>query len=622
MPKLAWVLLPLALYGAWLGAALVRGRVPSRHALSVQCSVLLMVYLLATAGLGIFWVANQQLPVFDWHYLFGYGTLALVALHLWFNLPVVWRALRGGRRGRANAPPARPVRPVRPWPSPAALAGVAALALAAGYLAGTARAPAPPAAPATLADPAAPDGDVAAVVRFHQHSSLSRTGVFGSAPGIDWGDAPPPFKHYPQAPGIALGRGGAATAGLSAALRAPAPGRPPGQPPQLADMATLLYLAAGVTQRRGGQALRAAPSSGGLFPSELYLLARRVGGLAPGVYHYDAQRERLVALGPLAALPGAPSAADAAIVLTTVFHRTGHKYRERAWRYAVADAGHLLENLRLAAHAVGLHAVLSPRFDERRLAAALAIDGVREAALAVMELHTTAGPAPAVFAPATAAPAGLGATGRVQQATSLRQPSVGDEGGEDGEDGEGGMPLPPPRPSALPVARVIGARRSQRRFTAGGVPLPVLASILADMRQPAQLSAAVRVHLVVNRVAGLAPGIYRHGPGHALERVRGGDFAAAAQSAALAQSVIGDAAVVLVLSAERRTLFAEGARGYRHAFLEAGLAGERWLLGASARGLGACPVGAFYDDDAAALIGVDGRREWVLHFAALGVVAR
>jgi len=48
---------------------------------------------------------------------------------------------------------------------------------------------------------------------------------------------------------------------------------------------------------------------------------------------------------------------------------------------------------------------------------------------------------------------------------------------------------------------------------------------------------------------------------------------------------------------------------------------ERWLLGATVRGLGACPVGAFYDDEAMALAGIDGRREWVLHFAALGVAA-
>ncbi|GGY61845.1 SagB/ThcOx family dehydrogenase [Pseudoduganella albidiflava] len=601
MPRLAWVLLPLALYGAWLGVALARGRGPSRHALNVQLSVLLMLYLLATAGLGIFWVANQQLPVFDWHYLFGYGTLALVALHLWFNLPVVWRALRNG--GRA-AP--RIAHPRRPLPARTAMAGLALVVFGAGYLAGTPRAPAPVEAPAALED------GVAAVVRFHAHSSLSRTGVFASAPGIDWGDAPPPFKRYPDAPAIAPGRATGAGAGLSAALRAPVSRS---GPLKLAEVGTLLHLAAGITQRRGGQALRAAPSSGGLFPSELYLLARRIEGLAPGIYHYDAEGGRLASLGPLPGSDGVPSAADAdaAVVLTSVFHRTGYKYRERAWRYAVADGGHLLENLRVAAHAAGLHAALAQRFDERLLAGALAIDNQLEAPLAVMELRRDGRAAPPVFTPAVESPASLGATSRIQQATSLRLPA---------DRGAGGIALPPPQPSAMPVMRAITERRSQRRFSGAAVPLPALAALLADMRQPAQLSAAVRIHLVVNRVQGLTPGVYRYGPGHALDRVRNGDFAAAARSAALAQDVIGDAAVVLVLTADRSTMLAEGARGYRHAFLEAGLVGERWLLGATARGLGACPVGAFYDDEAAALIGADGRREWVLHFAALGVAAQ
>ncbi|WBS03690.1 SagB family peptide dehydrogenase [Pseudoduganella sp. SL102] len=598
MPRLAWVLLPLALYGAWLGVALACGRRPSRHALNVQLSVLLMLYLLATAGLGIFWVANQQLPVFDWHYLFGYGTLALVALHLWFNLPVVWRALRSG--GRATP---RTAQPRRPMPARAAMAGLAVVVFGAGYLAGTLRAPAPAAAPAALED------GVAAVVRFHAHSSLSRTGVFASAPGIDWGDAPPPFKRYPDAPAIAPGRATGAGAGLSAALRAPVSRS---GPLKLAEVGTLLHLAAGITQRRGGQALRAAPSSGGLFPSELYLLVRRIEGLAPGIYHYDAEGGRLAALGPLSRIDGVPSAADAdaAVVLTSVFHRTGYKYRERAWRYAVADGGHLLENLRVAAHAMGLHAALAQRFDERLLAGALGIDNQLEAPLAVMELRRDGRAAPPVFTPATEHPASLGATSRIQQATSLRLPA---------DRGAGRIALPPPQPSAMPVMRAITERRSRRRFSGAAVPLPALAALLADMRQPAQLSAAVRIHLVVNRVQGLTPGVYRYGPGHALDRVRNGDFAAAARSAALAQDVIGDAAVVLVLSADHPTMLAEGARGYRHAFLEAGLVGERWLLGATARGLGACPVGAFYDDEAAALIGADGRREWVLHFAALGV---
>jgi SagB-type dehydrogenase family enzyme len=171
-------------------------------------------------------------------------------------------------------------------------------------------------------------------------------------------------------------------------------------------------------------------------------------------------------------------------------------------------------------------------------------------------------------------------------------------------------------------------RRSVRRYTNAALALQQLADVLSRMTAPAEplLSAAVRINLVVNAVAGLAPGAYRYAPGrHALlpRRVPAA-LRAEARAAALAQDVIGDAAVVFVLSIDRAAFAADAlgaARGYRHAFLEAGLVGERVYLEAGARGLGACAVGAFYDVEAAALVGIDPAREWVVHFAALAVKA-
>jgi SagB-type dehydrogenase family enzyme len=604
MPKIVWVLLPLVLHGAWLGVAAARGRLPPRQSLNVQTSLLLVTYLLATAGLGIFWVANQQLPVFDWHYLFGYCTVLLVSIHLFFNLPLVVRWLRAPPRA-AEAPRGR---------IPALKALVIVTALGAAFFLGT-RQRATEALPLTVAGAAGDGGAVAALVRFHEFSSESRASVFRRAPGIEWGAAPPAFKAYPNARHVALPAGGVGAAGLSAALRAsPASVRAP--PLRLAELGDILFMAAGVTERRGGNALRAAPSSGALFSNELYVIARAVDGLPAGVYHYDPDRHRLDVLGTIPAVTGAPAAddADALLVATSVFRRTGYKYRDRAYRYVTADTGHLLENLRAAGHAAGMRAQLESRFDDAQLARALGVDGVEEGVLAAMALRRSgAAPAPSArFAAPSPAPGGaLGITGAVHQATSLRLAA----------DGAGSVALPAPAAAAMPLKRVIGQRRSARRFAADPVPLAALASLLADMAQPPQLSDAVRIHLVVNRVDGLAPGVYRYLDAHALEPVRGGEFAAAAQSAALAQDVIGAAAVVLVLSVEREPLLAGGARGYRHGFLEAGMVGERWLLGAVARGLAACPVGAFYDDEAAALIGVDRQRQWVVHFAALGVPA-
>lgn len=603
MPKLAWVLIPLALYAVILAVLAWRGRSPARMAINVHTSLLLMAYLLTTAGLGIFWVANQQLPVFDWHYLFGYATLALVAIHLVFNLPIVVRWF-----ARKAARPAAPQSG-----GPRLVLQVVALAAAFGvaYFVGTRQADEAMPAPVAADLPAS----VQAVIQYHGFSSASRTGVFKRAAGVEWGSPPPPFKRYDALRTIALQRGAPGGASLNDALALPASGR---GPLDLARLGELLYLSAGITLQRGGNALRAAPSSGALFPSELYVVARSVDGLAPGLYHYDPEHHRLDVLGPLPATLGAAAAdqAEAAIVLSAIFRRTGYKYHNRAYRYAAADAGHLLENARLGAHRAGMHAQLLPAFDDAAAARAIGVDGVEEGVLAVMALNRA--PALPLLQRDRLAPlmnvgaSALGVTGIVQRATSLRR-----------EAASAGQITSWPAPQAFTrdLHDTIVKRRSERRFSAGALPLTALSSLLAAAAQPAQLSDAVTLNVVVNRVAGLAPGVYRYLPQHALLRLRTGDYQAAARSAALSQDAIGDAAAVLILSADRDHVLAQGARGYRHVLLESGLVGERWLLGATAAGLAACPVGAFYDDEAAALIGADPRRHWVLHFAAVGLRA-
>ncbi|MCW5636636.1 MAG: nitroreductase family protein [Rubrivivax sp.] len=204
--------------------------------------------------------------------------------------------------------------------------------------------------------------------------------------------------------------------------------------------------------------------------------------------------------------------------------------------------------------------------------------------------------------------------------------------------------LPPPRALAADPLPVIARRRSLRRFSAEPVSAQALADILHAMTSPApQLSRAVRIDVLTATVAGVPPAAWRVEP-----TARGGDaptevgaipapmrlhrrvvhdpatLRRRARAAALDQDVIGDAAVVFVLSLDRDALRADpagAARGYRHGFIEAGLVGERIYLAAGGLGLGVCAVGAFYDDEAAALVGLDAEREWPVHFAALGVPA-
>jgi nitroreductase len=140
------------------------------------------------------------------------------------------------------------------------------------------------------------------------------------------------------------------------------------------------------------------------------------------------------------------------------------------------------------------------------------------------------------------------------------------------------------------------------------------------------MSAAVRVRALSLAVEGLEASAWRWNAAAAqLEPVGplGADARARMRAAALDQEVAGDAAVVFVLSMNRAR-FAAGpagaARGDRHAFIEAGLVGERLYLSGQALGLGVCGIGAFFDDETAALAGVDPAQEWVVHLVAVGAI--
>lgn len=638
MPKVLWVGLPLLIAAALLAVLVLRGRAPSRHAINVGSSVLLLAYVATTAGLGIFWVANQQLPVFDWHFLFGYGTVLLVSLHLAFNFPVVWRFLARHRKSASEATPTGAASVVEARRGLLGALGVIAAtgaAFALGLRHGRSELTIEPrsrgGSPAgtALSDPA--PTALAVVERFHAFSSHSRAGVLTRAPSVDWGDPPAPFKHYTGASRMRLP---AAGAGRTASF-------------DLAALGDVLWHTTGVTQTRGGLYLRASPSSGALFSTELYVAARTLPGLAAGLWHYDPQShalERLRAVAYDDLLPGtiadeALHNAPALVAATAIFRRTGQKYRDRTYRYVLADLGHALENLRVAAGALGVHTRFVAAFDEARAAQTLGVNEAEEGVLAVIGLGAPTAPAAQSeasssrwrFAPsAFASSAPLGVTAAVHAATSLRAASAP-------LPTSAAMPLPRPSPqrlNELPTPEhiapdwlsVIATRRSVRRYAATPLSLQVLAAVLSRMTtlHGPLLSPAVRANVIVHAVAGLTPGTYRYEPAHhALVQRRGPSaLRDAARAAALDQDVIGDAAAVFVLSIDRATFAADPlgpARGYRHAFLEAGLVGERVYLEAVARGLGACAVGAFYDDEAAALVGVDPAREWVVHFAALGV---
>lgn len=128
-------------------------------------------------------------------------------------------------------------------------------------------------------------------------------------------------------------------------------------------LSALLWATQGLTARYGDTYFRTAPSAGALYPVETYLSVRKVEGLVPGIYHFRPKAFDLeclkegdfsASLAHSALDQGIVAEAQVTFVWSAILERATWKYRERAYRYIYLDAGHIAENLYLAAEALGL----------------------------------------------------------------------------------------------------------------------------------------------------------------------------------------------------------------------------------------------------------------------------
>jgi len=132
---------------------------------------------------------------------------------------------------------------------------------------------------------------------------------------------------------------------------------------------------------------------------------------------------------------------------------------------------------------------------------------------------------------------------------------------------------------------------------------------------------ALEAYLLVNRVHGLEPGLYRYlAIGHKLVPVvLGSNLARDVAEAAADQVFVAQSAATFIWCADiKRMAWRYGERGYRYVHLDAGHACQNLYLAAAAVGCGVCAVAAFDDDRLNALLGLDGENQFAVYLAALG----
>jgi SagB-type dehydrogenase family enzyme len=147
-----------------------------------------------------------------------------------------------------------------------------------------------------------------------------------------------------------------------------------GPPLSAEELGELLWAAQGVVDAEGH---RTAPSAGGLYPLELYVIT------AQGFFHYDPQDHRVArhregdlrrTLAHAALEQDAVREAPAVFVFAAVYARIAREYGHgRTARYVHLEVGHAAQNLLLQAVALGLGAVPIGAFDDKAVQQALSL---------------------------------------------------------------------------------------------------------------------------------------------------------------------------------------------------------------------------------------------------------
>ncbi|WP_406660401.1 SagB/ThcOx family dehydrogenase [Methanolobus sp. ZRKC3] len=198
-----------------------------------------------------------------------------------------------------------------------------------------------------------------------------------------------------------------------------------------------------------------------------------------------------------------------------------------------------------------------------------------------------------------------------------------------------------PEPAEVDVRKIdlreaIEGRSSFRDFSQEALSLGELSYLLwctqgvrelmgnaATLRNVPSAGArhSIETYMLINNVEGLEEGLYLFLPiEHKLAKIKTGPVVAEnIMAACLDQNFIGTSAVTFIWTAViYRMKWRYGERGYRYINLDAGHVCQNLYLSTQSIDCGVCAIGAFFDDELNAVLGVDGEDEFAIYIATLG----
>jgi SagB-type dehydrogenase family enzyme len=525
-----------------------------------------------------------------------------------------------------------------------------------------------------------PDSSVSIAQHYHERTKYDPVTIAHKAQSLNWDTQPSPFKNYKI-------------------------GTPIDLKPYLQDkqeqpfdanhyewrrLSRLLLCSYGITVKVLTVAgdpiyLRAAPSAGGLYPAELYLISRGTPLLPAGLYNYQSQTHSLLRFWDDNVWPALQDACfwhpvldqtQIALVTTAVFVRSAWRYQARAYRRIFLDTGHLLGNIELASAVNDYRPHLIGGFADDAVNEMLYLNSDQEGAIAIIPLADLLDINQNLPLAPTALPSRVyldypdiaedALLTSCHQATKI---SLSDD--------VSWKPHPVERQSSsstaldsiemaetaavedkynfpfclkismaiapiswdehlLKLESMILKRRSTRAYSGANLMLDDLKAILDFTYQPEHYLSQgldrtpdyfdlnlIETFVAVSGVDGLDEGCYYYAPkAEELRQIRFKNFRRELHFLCLKQDLGRDAAALIFHTADlTKAIERYGDRAYRYLHMDAGHLGQRLNLSAVRLGVGVCGIAGFFDNQVNEVLGIP-PDEAVLYITTLGRARR
>lgn len=478
---------------------------------------------------------------------------------------------------------------------------------------------------------------------------------------IDWSKQPVPFKEYKIGTNI----------DLKPYLEQPSVTIKNNLQSQWwSRLSQLLFHSYGLTARMPSMGsavyLRSAPSAGGLYPAELYIVSRGTPLLPPGLYNYQCRTHSLMYYWESDVWPSLQAATfwhpslentQLAIITTGIFYRSSWRYEDRAYRRILLDTGHVLGNIQLAANISDYRSHLIAGFVDEAINDLLYVDSENEGATAIIALADLLDvqqnlPLKPAALPSTTEntypfiPDGqllkyfhkhtqIAPNTNVNWNLLNLEPTVSlsDKYNFPFCDKISTKTKPINWGENLSeLSNTIYKRRSTRAYSGENLTFAELKALLDFTYQPQNYIDQnldphpdyldlnlIETFIAVSGVEGLDSGCYYYAPNaQELRQIRFKNFRRELHFLCLGQELGRDASVVLFHTADLKTAISKyGDRVYRYLHIDAGILGQRLNLAAIRMNLGVSGIGGFFDDQVNEVLGIP-TDEAVLYITTLG----